>query len=239
MRAPILAAAAAVLLAVSLTACSSTGNGSPEPDTVSLPSDLQTTSTPAGSTTPAAVTSAATTPAATSTAPTVTIKPAPSTPVHQATVTATDGTTYVIKVWVALTSATCADHAYGAPVVQYLTAHPCRGLTRLLATTVVGGHPVGFAQSSLGFVGTAPTVYQTAGKFATLETENNTGSVDDLFRDGYRLPAGPSRLPSPDAFDVEAQDSGVTIVDAFYLDGPTPNNAPALIKMAKDIYLQF
>ena len=236
---------AAVLAATGLAACSSTNNGTPEPDTVSLPSDLQNNGA-AGSTSASApvssnapVSSPAQVP--TTSVPTVVIKPAPSTPLREVTVHSVDGkTTYDIKIWVQVQSTTCANHAHGVPIVQYLTAHPCAGLTRLLATTEVGGRPVGFAQSSLGFVGNAPAVYQTAGNFATLERANNTGSVNDLLADGYRLPGnGPSKLPSPDAFDVQAQDSGVTIVDAFYLDGPTPNNAPALIKLAQDIYLQF
>jgi hypothetical protein len=229
----------AVVAVAGLTACSSTKNGTPEPDTVSLPSDLLTTSaavTPTHSVAP--VSSPTVVP--TTSIPTVVIKPAPNTPIREVTVHSVDGTTtYDIKIWVQVQTRTCANHAHGVPIVQYLTAHPCAGLTRLLATTEVGGRPVGFAQSSLGFIGNAPTVYQTAGNFASLERANNTGSIDDLFVDGYRLPSGPSKLPSPDAFEVQAQDSGVTVVDAFYLDGATPNNAPALIKMAQDIYLQF
>jgi len=170
----------------------------------------------------------------------VVIKPAPATPVREANVTSVDGkTVYDIKIWAQVTSTTCADHAYGTQIVQYLTAHPCAGLTRILATTEVGGRPVGFAQSSLGFLGTAPAVYTIAGKFAVLENKDGTGSIKDLLRDGYRLPSGPSKLPSSEAFNVESEDSGVTIVDAFYLDGSTPNAAPALIAMCKDIYLQF
>jgi len=146
---------------------------------------------------------------------------------------------YDIKIWADVQSTDCANHAHGKPVVDYLTAHPCRGLERLLATTSVNGKPVGFAQSSLGFVGSAPAVYTIAGNFAALERKDGTGSINDLFREGYRLPSDPSKLPSPDAFDVQSQDSGVTIVDAFYLDRKTPNNDPALVQLARDIYLQF
>jgi len=155
-------------------------------------------------------------------------------------VTSVDGSrTYDIKIWFEVQDDACADHAYGAPVIQYLTAHPCHGLDRILATTEVNGKAVGFAQSSLGFIGNAPGVYQTAGNFASLERQDGTGSVNDLLREGYRLPDGPSKLPAPDAFNVQSQDSGVTIVDAFYLNGSTPNNDHALIQMAQDIYLQF
>ena len=197
-----------------------------------------TSTAPAGSaSTPATTPSSS---PSTSATPAVTVKPAPSTPVRQVSVTSADGKrSYDIAIWWQVNTADCAGHSYGTPVIQYLTANPCHGMTRLLATTTVGGKAVGFAQTSLSFIGNAPQVYQTAGSFAALEEKDGTGSVNDLLREGYRLPSGPASLPSPDAFDVESQDSGVTIVDAFYLSGPTPNNAAPLVQLARDIYLQF
>jgi hypothetical protein len=148
-------------------------------------------------------------------------------------------TTYRIDVWVETTDTACAAHAYGGPVIAYLTAHPCRALTRLLATTAVNGKRVGFNQSSVSFTGSDPEVYTTAGDFRTLVTQEGTGSVNDLLREARRLPVGPTSVPSPDAFSALSQDADVTIVDAWYVDGPTPNNDPPLVKMAQDIYLQF
>ena len=58
-------------------------------------------------------------------------------------------------------------------------------------------------------------------------------------REGYRLPAGPSSVPQPDAFDALGQDAGVVVTDAWYLDGPTPENDPRLVKMARDLFLQI
>ena len=233
----------AVLCTAALAACSSADNGKGS-DSVTTPAvstpaaSTPTVSTPAVSTPAAPVTSSSA--PATSSSPAVVVKPAPATPLREVTVTSTDGArTYDIKIWFEVMSDDCASHAYGVPVVQYLTAHPCRGLDRILATTTVDGKAVGFAQSTLGFVGNAPDVYSTAGNFASLERKDNTGSIDDLISEGYRLPDGPSKLPSPDAFNVQSQDSGVVIVDAFYLNGKTKNNDPALVQMAQDIYLQF
>ncbi len=146
--------------------------------------------------------------------------------------------TYLIKIWTETTNADCAAHAYGTPVINYLKAHPCSGVTRLLATTTVNGKGVGFAQSSIGFKGTAPGVYTTAGNFRVLVTKEGTGNLNDLLREGRRLPSGPTAVPSPDAFSALGQDAGVTILDAWYLDQPTPDNDPALVKMAHDIFLQ-
>jgi hypothetical protein len=82
-------------------------------------------------------------------------------------------------------------------------------------------------------------VYKTAGDFRTLVAADGTGNINDLLREGRRLPSGPSAVPTPDAFSVLGQDAGVAIVDAWYLDGPTPNNDPALVKMGHDIFLQY
>lgn len=147
--------------------------------------------------------------------------------------------TYAIKVWSETTDTDCPRHAYGTPVISYLRAHPCTGLTRLLATTEVGGHPVGIAQSRLGFTGTAPQVYQTAADFITLLGQDSTGSVNDLLREGRRLPSGPTALPAGEVFSVLGQDAGITIVDAWYLDGPTKATDRALTQMAHDIFLQY
>jgi hypothetical protein len=150
-----------------------------------------------------------------------------------------DARTYSIKVWAETTDTDCPGHAYGAPVIAYLTAHPCNGLTRLLATTEVAGRAVGFAQSSLGFTGTSPAVYKTAGDFIKLLNEDNTGSVNDLLREGRRLPSGPTAIPSSEVFSVLGQDAGIAVVDAWYLTGPTKDNDQALMTMAHDIFLQF
>ncbi|MCW2496162.1 hypothetical protein [Jatrophihabitans sp.] len=246
------ALALAALGAAVLAACSSSGDGKPAaPGPSTLPSFTasagSTINTSFSPTLTAPVTASSSAPASTSSsAPTkptsssISVKQPPSKPLSEVTVTSTDGKrSYDIKVWVQVNTSDCADHAYGTQVIQYLTAHPCHGMSRLLATTVVGGRPVAIAQSTVGFIGTAPQVYQTAGNFASLVEADGTGNVSDLFREGYRIPDGPSKVAQPDAFEVQSQDSGVTIVDAFYLDGSTPENDTALVTMAKDIYLQF
>jgi hypothetical protein len=169
--------------------------------------------------------------------------PAPSTPIRTATVTSYDGVVYKIAIWQQVSNKTCAGHAYGQPVIAFLAAHPCyNGLTRMLGTMTFNGKTAGFAQSTLtiqtpGTPATDP--YKNAGAFKKLVLANNTGSIRDLLRDGYRLPSGPTAIPANEAFTTVGQDSGIEIWDAWYLNGPTKNNDPALIKAAMDTFLQF
>lgn len=108
----------------------------------------------------------------------------------------------------------------------------------MLATTTVNGKAVGFAQRSIGFRGGMNRSYRAAGEFRNLVTRSGTGNLDDLMREGYRLPSGPSTVPFPNAFSALGQDNSVTVVEAWYLHGQTPDNDPPLVRMAEDIFLQ-
>ena len=169
--------------------------------------------------------------------PPVSPHPLPAQPIRTATVVA-GSHTYRISVWAEVRTPTCADHAYGA-VATYLATHPCLGLQRLLAGTSVGGRPVGFNLASLGIPSTSADPYANAVAFRQLVEQDGTGNLTDLLRDGYRLPRGPAAVPSPDAFRALGQDSGVAVFDLWYLDRPTPENDPALLTLAQDVFLQF
>ncbi|MGH8960324.1 MAG: hypothetical protein ACRDWT_03825 [Jatrophihabitantaceae bacterium] len=231
MRLPRTLAAFAVLAAL-LTACSTTTTGSGTAP--QQPSSGSGHDFPSGS---------GTTPAPAATSATRTSTPTgsarPPKPLRTDTVHAADGTSFLVSIWAARTDPTCANHAYGKPVIAFLTAHPCVGLRRLLATTTLDTHAVGLAISELGFKGTDPQVYTTAGNFVTLVKRNGTGNLDDLLRDGSRLPAGPSSVPDPDVTTAQAQDAGVEVVDAWYLDRPTSSSDSKLIAMALSLFLQL
>jgi hypothetical protein len=230
---PSLAATGLVVVGL-LSACASVTNGTPGAEPVSTRSSATPRQLPS-STPVASPTSSA---PATSASATSTTHPVPADPLLTKTVTASDGTVYAIAVWAEQESDDCAAHAYGQ-VAEFLAAHPCTGIRQLLATTAINGRAVGFAQNSVGFSGGMDASYRTAGDFSTLISQNGTGNMNDLLREGYRLPAGPDHVPSPDAFKALGQDAGVVVVDAWYLLGETRDNDPKLVKMAEDIFLQI
>jgi hypothetical protein len=226
---------AVLLPALVLAGCSSTVDGTGSTTSGPTSAGTSTPDFPSGA---SSATTQSTSAPSTST-PTGSTHPVPATPLRTATVHASGGRTYVVKVWAEVSDPTCFDHAYGTAMITFLTKHPCRGLRRLLATTTVGGRGVGFAESSTGFDGTPQDPYVYATEFRKLELANNTGSIKDLFMEGYRLPAGPTAVPDSEAFNVVGQDSGVTVWDAWYLDGPTPDGDKALIRMTEELFLQF
>jgi hypothetical protein len=232
----------ALLAAATLAGCASTTHGA---GSVSgSVSGTPRTSAPATPDFPSGSATRTTSPPAPST-PTVTSSeagprhPVPSAPLKTITVRTADSVTYVVKLWADVENDTCFDHAYGSAVVTFLTKHPCTGLRRVLGTTAVKGRGVGFAESATGFHSPGSDPYKWASEFIKLEEQDGTGSINDLLREGYRLPEGPAKIPSSQAFNVIGQDEGVTIWDAWYLDGPTPDNDKALIKMTVDLFLRF
>jgi hypothetical protein len=227
---------AALVLASALAACSSdtagSGTGRYGASVSAQPSASGSATAPSSAAVPSSK--------APRTSASPTTSPVPDKPLRTKAVTAGGtGTTYVIKVWAEQNVKDCAAHAYGDPVIHYLQTHPCFGLGQLLATTTVNGREVGFAQRSIGFTGGEPASYRAADNFAKLVAKDGTGNLNDLMREGYRLPSGPTSVPFPNAFSALGQDNNVTIVEAWYLKGATPDNDRALEKMAQDIFLQY
>lgn len=164
--------------------------------------------------------------------------PVPSQPLRVVKAVGGNGTIYPVTVWAAEQRTDCAAHAYGAPVIDFLRRHPCSALSSLIATTTVNGRGVGLAQRTIGFRGAGDSSYRTAGRFRQLVSRSGTGNLDDLLREGYRLPHGPAHVPFPNAFNAQGQDNSVSVVEAWYLHGATPDNDPALEQMERDIFLQ-
>ncbi|SOD72494.1 hypothetical protein SAMN05892883_1885 [Jatrophihabitans sp. GAS493] len=232
-----------VALMITLTGCSSKGTATAVA-TTSNPGLAATPTASTAATSPAnsATTSAATTSAASGSA--ATSSPASTHPVKAVrtlTVAGASGRKYPITIWGEDKISTCHDHAYGAPMIAFLISHPCGGANRLLFTTKVNGAGRTIAVSLIetSFAGSSPDKpYDNANAFQTLVSKDGTGNINDLLREGYRLPDGTSRIPTPDAFTALGQDAGVWVYDLWYTTGRTPNNAPELILLAQDLFLQ-
>ncbi len=218
------AAALAAGIAVAIAGCAATTAGTGHPGVA--PAATPSGSAPSGPATSSGTASAS--PTRSGAAP----------PIATRTVVAADGTRYPIQIWAQRQVPDCAAHAYGGPVVAFLRRHPCQRLRQLLATTAVGGRAVGLAQRTIVFAGTSAQSAAAARRFDRLVSRSGTGNLDDLLREGVAMP-GTRRLPIPNAFSALSQDGGVTVVEAWYQRGATPSNDPALVKMARDLFLRI
>jgi hypothetical protein len=147
-------------------------------------------------------------------------------------------TVYHAQVYGASKVTDCAAHSYGAPMINYFQSHPCVSATRRIFTIPLNGRTV--ALSSVAVIaapGPGNDYYKWAGKFVKLEKSNGTGSVNDLLREGYRIPGAGDSIPNREAFDVIGQDDVVTVLDAWYLQGSTRDQEPDLIRLEEDLFL--
>ena len=124
------------------------------------------------------------------------------------------GTVYHAVLYGASKVTDCAAHSYGAPMINYFESHPCISATRRIFTIPLKGRTV--ALSSVAVVaagGPGNDYYKWAGRFMKLEKSDGTGSINDLLREGYRIPGGQDSIPNTEAFDVIGQDDVVTVLD--------------------------
>jgi len=173
--------------------------------------------------------------------PAATSPGAPTTTGVGRTITATgyDGQTYVATVRAEDTVSNCAANSYGSPVITFFQQHPCpSGAGRRLVTIPFKGRTVALSMVEADAqVGPPNDLYKYAAQLSKLENEAGTGGLDDLLRSGVRPAGWPAAIPANEAFVVTGQDDTIEIFDAWYLDGSTENQDPALVKLTQDIFL--
>jgi len=166
--------------------------------------------------------------------------PAPqrlTTPLRTKTVDA-GAAPFDVTIWAEDMLQDCRSHAYGAPVIAFLTSHPCGETRRQLLTLPLNGKEVGVSIIQTSFEGSSPDdPYDNAHQFSELVKRDGTGNINDLVREGKILPRGPVAIPATAAFAVLGQDSGVGIFEFWYTAGPTPKNAPELTALADVLFL--
>lgn len=158
----------------------------------------------------------------------------------QGTVTGNSGQNYPVVVWARDRITNCAQHAYGTAMIAFLQAHPCRNAHRLLATVSVNGRKVAISVITVLFAsGTAADPYglHASTQFEALEKASGTGAVNDLLREGKRIPGVAPSIPSTEAFTVTAQDAGSAIFDAWWVTGATRDQDAALVAAENDLFL--
>lgn len=122
-------------------------------------------------------------------------------------------------------------------MIAFLHQHQCGPTHRVLATVSTAGGPVDVSVISTSFAGQGANVYRPTQQFVNLEQANGTGSINDLLREGASMPGGSGQVPAHEAFEVYSQDTGVTIFDAWYENGPTRDQDPRLVRLEQDLFL--
>ena len=80
---------------------------------------------------------------------------------------------------------------------------------------------------------------QEAGDFQHLVGQDGTGDIADLLREGARFPGGPQAMPYPNTFTAHGTDRAATLMQAWYLDGPSTEADAALTAFANNYYGQY
>lgn len=154
------------------------------------------------------------------------------------TVHGTDGTAYRAEVLASDRITDCSAHSYGAPIIGYFRTHPCLSASRRLVEILIGNR-IALMSTIAVTCATGPgsNVYKWASKLYQLERANNTGSVNDLLRDGVRVAGVPESIPSHEGFGVFEQDTVVVIEDAWWEHGATHNQDRVLLAAEENLFL--
>lgn len=136
----------------------------------------------------------------------------------------------------------CARHSYGSIMINYFRRHPCQSATRRLYTLRYHGRKVALSWITVlpdpGTHGPQGGV-DNAVAFIRLENAPNTGSIDDLLREGTRPAGWPLAIPTNETFttgDHGGLVDDVEVFDAWYLDGSNTSQDPPLLALIRSLY---
>jgi hypothetical protein len=136
----------------------------------------------------------------------------------------------------------CAAHTYGSIMIGYFHRHPCQSAVRRLYTIRYHSRQVALSWITVvpdpGTAGPQSGV-DNAATFIRLENAPNTGSIDDLLREGARPAGWPAQIPSDETFITGGHgglDDRVEVFDAWYLDGSNTSQDPSLRALIRSLY---
>jgi len=153
--------------------------------------------------------------------------------------TGLDGKPYNLAVWAQDKFTNCAAHAYGTPMITFLNSHPCYGAARSLSTLYLGNREATLSIITIEFKPgpSDPAGYKAAEKFNQLETSSGTGALNDLLRDGTRIPTLATAIPAHESFYVTGQDAAITVFDGWWTTGTTHDQDLTLLNVEKNLFL--
>lgn len=157
---------------------------------------------------------------------------------HQLTVTGADGNSYDLDVGAQDRITDCAAHSYGRPMIAFLHAHPCLNAHRLLATLTLDGRKAMLSIITITFSPSAGDDhgYDAAQMFQDTEQASGTGSMNDLLREGRRVPGVSGSIPSTGAFTIAGQDASAAVFDAWWAAGATADQDPRLVTVENALF---
>lgn len=131
-------------------------------------------------------------------------------------------TPYCAVVWMSDVIHDCAKHAYGRKMTAFLGKHHCRPARRTLATVFHAHFAVNVSSVATAFPGTAHNQLGAEFKFTQLAETRSAGGIDDLLRDGHRIPGSAGTPPKDAVYGVYPLDTSVDVLYAWYRARPGP-----------------
>lgn len=149
----------------------------------------------------------------------------------------TTGRRYCGLLWTSDVVHDCAKHAHGAKMIAFLQKHKCGPTGRALATVFVRHDAINVTSVETSFAGSARNPFGAQLEFTNLVKSSRGGGIDDLLRDGHRIPGPHGRPPAHAVLGVFAIGANINVIDAWYRDKPTPKNDYNLRLVEADLKL--
>lgn len=149
----------------------------------------------------------------------------------------TTGKRYCGLLWTSDVIHNCSKHAHGAQMIAFLKKHKCGPTGRALATVFVRHDAINVSSIETSISGTARNPFGAQLQFTNLVKSPSGGNINDLMREGHRIPGPNGRMSAHAVLGVFAIGENINIIDAWYRDKPTPKNDYNLRLVEADLKL--
>lgn len=149
----------------------------------------------------------------------------------------TTGKRYCGLVWTSDEIHDCAKHAHGARMIAFLKKHTCGPTGRVLATVFARHDAINVSSIETSFSGTPRNPFGAQLQFTNLVKSPSGGNIDDLLREGHRMPGPHGRMSAHAVLGVFTIGQNINVIDTWYRNKPTPNNDYNLRLVEADLKL--